>query len=830
MPRFSVIVPARSVQGFLRACLDSVLEQSHRDVEVIAVDDCSADATGAIITEYADRDPRLTALHLRRPSGAGPSRNAGAALAAGDYLLFLDGDDTLAPGALAAVDARLRACGEPDVLLWDHERMDVWERRRPSGDGALLAAAGDTVFDAVRRPAVLGVEPAAWNRAVRREHWTGRGLAFADGPYEDVPYAYGSLLTAGRVAALDRVCVTWRERRRGSAVTTPGRHHFVAVERYEELFDRLDGLLPGGPRGDGDEGGGGNAGGNENKGENGDEDRDGGEGGEPGAAEDGRPALLSVLHARMTDRLLAILDDPDRIVPADRAAFFRAASRCIRRHRPDGAPLPAALRSYRAYRSLHGAQVLRREVARELRDRGEAAARTAFRRYYGLRLHAPLDTDLVLYGTRGNRAVNGSPYAVDRKAREIAPQLHGVWAVHQDAVDAVPAGADHVTVGSRRYWELLARAAYLVTDGDFPGAAGRPGQVCLQTHQGTPLKATGLDTHRHPGAPAGPGSGRVLEHADQWDFCLSANQHSSEIWERAYPSSYETLATGFPRNDRYATATAADVRAVRAALGVRPGATAVLYAPARREHPAGAAPPLDVARLAAALGPRFQLLVRAHPYSAGPYDSHPYSARPYESHPYSAHPYAAHPYDAHPHRSAPDPRTAALLEDGTVLDVSGHPHIEDLCLAADALLCDFSSVLFDFANLDRPIVVHTAGWDAFRAARGVYVDLLSGRPGDTPGVLAQDEAAIAGAFHSGRWDGPAAAALRAAFRERFCQYEDGLAAERVVRRVLLGEDDLLPLLPPGERRVAPSPRAAERAVAQQDGATRTLTGPGAVVG
>ncbi|MEU6958669.1 bifunctional glycosyltransferase/CDP-glycerol:glycerophosphate glycerophosphotransferase [Streptomyces chrestomyceticus] len=766
MPRFSVIVPARSVQGFLRACLDSVLEQSHRDVELIAVDDCSTDATGAIIDEYALRDPRLTALHQRRPSGAGPSRNAGAAPARGDYLLFLDGDDTLAPGALAAVDARLRACGEPDVLLWDHDRTDVWERRRPSGDGAFLEAAGDAVFDAVQRPDVLGVEPAAWNRAVRREHWTGQGLAFADGPYEDVPYAYGSLLTAGRVAALDQVCVTWRERRRGSAVTTPGRHHFVAVERYEELFARLDGLLPGERDGDG--------------------------------LEDRMLPLRTVLHARMTDRLLAILDDPDRVVPADRAAFFRAASRCIRAHRPAGAPLPAALRSYRAYRSLHGAQVLRREVAKELRDRGEAAARTAFRRYYGLRLHTPLDADLVLYGARGNRAVTGNPYAVDRKAREIAPQLHGVWAVHPDAVDAVPAGADHVTVGSRRYWELLARATYLVTDGDFPGAAGRPGQICLQTHQGTPLKATGLDSHRYPGAPAGPGPGRALEHADQWDYCLSANQHSSEIWQRAYPSSYETLATGFPRNDRYATATAADVRALRAAFGIRPGATAVLYAPTHRVRPDGAVPPLDVARLAAALGPRFQLLVRAHPYSGPPQGT--------------------------------DPRTAALQEEGAVLDVSGHPHIEDLCLAADALLCDFSSVLFDYANLDRPIVVHTADWDAFRLTRGVYVDLLSGRPGDTPGVLAADEADIAGAFHSGRWDGPAAASLRAAFRERFCQYDDGLAAERVVRRVLLGEDDLLPLLPPGERRTAPSPRAAERAAARQDGATRTLTGPGAVVG
>jgi len=109
----------------------------------------------------------------------------------------------------------------------------------------------------------------------------------------------------------------------------------------------------------------------------------------------------------------------------------------------------------------------------------------------------------------------------------------------------------------------------------------------------------------------------------------------------------------------------------------------------------------------------------------------------------------------------------------------------------------------------RIIRAKSADWEAYRAARGVYFDLLSGRPGETPGVIARDETAVAEAFRGGAWRGPEAAALRAAFRERFCAYDDGLAAERVVRRVFLGEPALLPCRPLQDRRPAPAPSALD---------------------
>ncbi|WP_308050798.1 bifunctional glycosyltransferase/CDP-glycerol:glycerophosphate glycerophosphotransferase [Streptomyces purpurogeneiscleroticus] len=736
MPRFSVIVPARGVQGFLRHCLDSVLTQSFEGVELIAVDDCSDGGDGAIIDAYAAADHRVIALHLERPGGVGPARNAGVRRATGEYLLFLDGDDFLAPGALAAIDARLRAAGEPDVLLFDHDRIDVWEKRHPSADREFLEAHADTVFTAEDVPECLSVLPAPWNRAVRRDLWEEHRFAFADGPYDDVPVVFGVLLAAARIACLDQVCVTWRKRRRGSASTVPGRHHFAVLGRYDAVFRALTGSGTG-------------LGG-------------------------GTEAARGVLFAHAAGRLLRIMEDDGRVRAGDRADFYRELARLLRRHRPAGAELPAHLNSYAVYRSLQRAGTLRHRTAKTLRSRRHRTARSVYRRYYGLQLRRPVDENLVVYAAYWNRGVLCSPAAIHAKARELAPQLRGVWVVDRRHREDVPPGVETVLVNSRRYWEVMARAKYLVNNANFPGTVHkRPEQIYIQTHHGTPLKKMGMDLRRHPAAAQGVSFLRMLDHADQWDYCLSSNPHSTEVWQRVYPSDYETLPTGYPRNDRYFTATAEDVRRIRAGLGIVPGTTAILYAPTHRDYERGFSPPLDLERLAEALGEGYQLLVRTHYF-----------------------------YGA-------DSRLAALEEAGRILDVSRHPSVEDLALASDALLCDFSSLMFDYAALDRPVVVHSSDWEAYRHARGVYFDLLSGEPGDTPGHIAADEQAIAEVFRSGRWTDDRSTELRAAFRERFCPYDDGLAAERVVRRVFLGEDTLLPVIPLAERTAAPPPHEAE---------------------
>jgi CDP-glycerol glycerophosphotransferase len=93
------------------------------------------------------------------------------------------------------------------------------------------------------------------------------------------------------------------------------------------------------------------------------------------------------------------------------------------------------------------------------------------------------------------------------------------------------------------------------------------------------------------------------------------------------------------------------------------------------------------------------------------------------------------------------------------------------------MLTDYSSAMFDYAVLDRPVVVYAPDWPVFRELRGVYFDLLAEPPG--PVATGFDE--LTGIFRDGRWDDEE----RAAFRRKFCYLDDGGAAERVVRRVFL---------------------------------------------
>lgn len=220
MPRFSVIVPAYKVQAYLQESLDSVLTQSYPDLELIAVDDASPDACGSIIDEYAARDPRVTAVHLAHNLGLGPARNAGLVRATGDYLIFLDGDDTLAPGALQALTDRLKATGSPDVLVYDYARA-YWSgelvRNRLSHR---LSEEGPASFRLADRPALLAMLMVVWNKAYRREYIEREGLEFPPGLYEDTPWTYPAMLAAESVAVLDRVCVHYRQRRTGSILTT----------------------------------------------------------------------------------------------------------------------------------------------------------------------------------------------------------------------------------------------------------------------------------------------------------------------------------------------------------------------------------------------------------------------------------------------------------------------------------------------------------------------------------------------------------------------------------------------------------------------------------
>ncbi|WP_239091811.1 CDP-glycerol glycerophosphotransferase family protein, partial [Streptomyces sp. SID14478] len=455
-------------------------------------------------------------------------------------------------------------------------------------------------------------------------------------------------------------------------------------------------------------------------------------------------------------RVLDVLDDPSRTGPADRPGLFRLAVELHRAHRPaghmpkDAREQAVAAGSWSAYQKQEKAKGLKKTVSSALARHKRTLRTRVMKAAYRADLRTTrLDPDLAVYGAYWNRGVSCNPAAIHAQARRTAPHIKGVFVVSSRHKDRVPDGVPYVIEGSRRYWQTMATATYLINNSSFPGGfTKRPGQVYLQTHHGTPLKKMGLDQRRYPAGTHGISFAKVLAHTDQWDYSLSANPHSTQVWERVYPSAaYAPLELGYPRNDVYFTTEQDRISKIRAELGIADGQRAILYAPTHRDYQKGFLPRLDLARFADALGDDHVVLVRAHYF---------YGDR-------------AGLADAHPR----------------LRDVTGHHRVEDLCLAADALVTDYSSLMFDYACLDRPIVTYAPDWQAYRLARGTYFDLLSGLPGDTPGAVATTEEELVALFRDGGADTAATTRLRAAFRDRFCAYDDGGAAERVVRKLFL---------------------------------------------
>jgi CDP-glycerol glycerophosphotransferase len=687
LPLVTVVLAVHGRQAWIETTARSVLDGG--DVELVAVDDASSDHGPEILDALASEDERVTVVQLAEP---GEARSAGLDAAAGDYVWFLEPGDELAPGALARISERLRETA-PDVLLVEQAAADLLGRTRRRRLPALPATATLDQRPAIAATAAGGVR----DKLLRRDHLRALDVD-VDG--HELAVAWPALLAAERIAAAPGRAVVHRpDLATGSPVDV-----FAA---YDAVFAFM-------------------------------------------AAHDVPAARRELVLGAMLRHQFALLEQV-----ADPREFFRRIADGFGRHRTGAEPLPggriwqarlALLErgGYRGHELLEQSRRARTAAAR-LRGRWTERAREAsLERYYRSRLAQPLDPQLAVYGAYWFRGYACNPRAIYEKARELVPEVHGVWAVRADAAASMPDGVDHVVVGSREYYDAIARAGFLINNVNFPDhLVLREGSVHLQTHHGTPLKRMGLDLRGTVVAGRRMDFDGLLRRIGRWNYSISQNAFSTLIWERVYPGRYETLEVGYPRNDVLANATADDVRRIRDELGIEPGRTAVLYAPTHREYLDDYVPVVDLKALTEALGPDHVVLVRLHYF----YDS--------------------------------DPLLRELHRAGRIRDVASHPSIEELCLAADVLLTDYSSLMFDYAVLDRPIVIHAPDWEIYRTMRGTYFDLLA----EPPGTVTRTEAELIDAIASrAAWDAEPAR-RRAAFRERFCSLDDGGAAERVVRRL-----------------------------------------------
>lgn len=214
MPAVSVIVPVYNVEAYLAKCVQSLLDQTFSDLEILLVDDGSTDKSLAICDEYAAKDARIRVIH-KENGGLSSARNAGIEAARGRYIGFVDSDDYVEPEmyerlyTLAEREGADIAIGSFRYCYADREKAFTVETA-PS-----VCTGREALGRALRRE---GIANYVWTRLVRREIFD-RGLRFAEGRvFEDVHIMPEMLLAAEKVAVDDRPMYNY-VKRAGSIAT-----------------------------------------------------------------------------------------------------------------------------------------------------------------------------------------------------------------------------------------------------------------------------------------------------------------------------------------------------------------------------------------------------------------------------------------------------------------------------------------------------------------------------------------------------------------------------------------------------------------------------------
>lgn len=339
----------------------------------------------------------------------------------------------------------------------------------------------------------------------------------------------------------------------------------------------------------------------------------------------------------------------------------------------------------------------------------------------------------VFFESFYGRNASCNPRAIDRELARVAPGIRRYWSVVDLSVE-VPDGAVAVIEGSPEWWRARGAARLLVVNDWLRRRyASRRGQVVLQTWHGTPLKKLAL--HRPGFDPRRMAA--VVREGRRWDVLLAQNPYGARILRKAYAFLRRPVwVEGYPRND---VLVAGDASGIRSTLGLTDDERVILYAPTWRDDREQMVDFLDLERLADAADAT--LLVRGHSRTLLPGS------------------------DAHGAR---------------IVDVTAYPDISELLLAADALITDYSSVMFDYTATGKPIYFFVPDVDHYRGElRGFYFDLAAHAPGPLLATQAEVEAALADPGVTDRYRD-----RYRRWRELFNARDDGHAAERVVARIL----------------------------------------------
>ena len=239
--KFSVIVPVYKVEKYLRDCIDSILNQTFTDFELILVDDGSPDSCPEICDGYAQADARVRVIHQKNMGQAG-ARNTGLLHATGEYICFVDSDDYLSHNKVLQTLAD-KTLSKPDIV---HYKFKEWfesdghtaECRFSYNVPITNRTLAEIYCDLINRDAYYN---SAWSKIIKRELLVHNNILFERGIVgEDNEWYYHVVMAADSLVLIDEPLYVYR-RRKGSTTTSTTRKNLVdqlhVLDKWEKILE-----------------------------------------------------------------------------------------------------------------------------------------------------------------------------------------------------------------------------------------------------------------------------------------------------------------------------------------------------------------------------------------------------------------------------------------------------------------------------------------------------------------------------------------------------------------------------------------------------------------
>jgi len=296
------------------------------------------------------------------------------------------------------------------------------------------------------------------------------------------------------------------------------------------------------------------------------------------------------------------------------------------------------------------------------------------------------DPDLVLINALGGKRFGDSPKVIYDylKSHEEFKDLRLVWAF--DDPGKFDTGCENIKMDTWTYFKTALKAKYWISCVNIERGLNfkKKSTRYLNTWHGVPLKYIGNDC-----------PGREDYDMSYIDYFCYSGPFEYDIYQRAFMVNAENLLlSGLPRNDELYHVDVAKVAEMRKRLDIPEGKKVLLYAPTWRESEDGGktynlAPPVDFKKWERELGNEYVLLFRAHHFTT---------------------------------------QHMKIEFNDFIRDASNYPAINDLMIASDILISDYSATIFDYCVLERPIISFAYDYEEYKDSRGLYIDLPTELP------------------------------------------------------------------------------------------------------